>query len=149
MYEYNLEIHYDIENNVSQKRISFAKERVRRLHDLRNFLIDRLQRANAHQAKYYNEKHQLKSYAIDDLVMLSTKNLKQKRFNKKLSHRFERSFKIENKIEAQTYRLTLFFNYRIHNIFHVFLLESYHHRVDDANVNAFMQASKLIDDDEQ
>ena len=81
--------------------------------------------------------------------MLSTKNLKQKRLNKKLSHKFVRSFRIKNKIKAQTYRLTLFFSYRIHNIFHVFLLESYHHKVDDANANAFMQASKLIDDNEQ
>ena len=28
MYEYNLEIYYDVENNVSQERVSFAKERV-------------------------------------------------------------------------------------------------------------------------
>ena len=77
------------------------------------------------------------------------KNLKQKRFNKKLSHKFVKSFKIKNKIEAQTYHLTLFFNYRIYNIFHIFLLESYDHKVDDANANAIMQMSKLIDNDEQ
>ena len=81
------------------------------MHNLKKILIDRLQRASAHQVKYYNEKHQFKNYAIDDLMILSTKNLKQKRLNKKLSHKFVKSFKIKNRIKAQTYRLTLFFNY--------------------------------------
>ena len=55
--------------------------------------------------------------------MLIIKNLKQKRSNKKLSHKFVSSFRIENKIDTQTYKLTLFFTYRIYNTFYVFFIE--------------------------
>ena len=64
------------------------------------------------------------TFAIDDLIMLFIKNLKQKRFNKKLLHKFAKSFKIENKIDSQTYKLTLFNIYRIYNTFHVSLLKN-------------------------
>ena len=63
--------------------------------------------------------------------------------------KFAKSFKIENKIEKQTYRLTLSSTYHIHNVFHVFLLKSYHHKVDDKNAHEFMQVLNLINDDEQ
>ena len=81
--------------------------------------------------------------------MLSIKNLKQKRSSKKLSHKYVESFKIENKIEAQIYRLTLSNIYRIHNIFHVSLLKSYRHRVDDKKTKQMMQTSNFIDDEKQ
>ena len=70
-------------------------------------------------------------FDINNLMILSTKNLKQKRFFKKISHKFVESFKIENKIETQIYRLTLSNIYQIHNTFHVSLLKSYRYRVDD------------------
>ena len=47
------------------------------------------------------------------------------------------------------YRLTLFNIYRIYNTFHVSLLKSYLHRVDDAKTKAMMQISKFIDDTKQ
>ncbi len=63
--------------------------------------------------------------------MLSIKNLKQKRFSKKMSHKYVESFRIKNKNETQTYRLILFNIYRIYNTFYVSLLELYLHRVDN------------------
>jgi len=63
--------------------------------------------------------------------MLSTKNLKQKRFSKKMSHKYVESFRIKNKSETQAYRLILFNIYRIYNTFYVSLLKPYLHRVDD------------------
>ena len=62
--------------------------------------------------------------------------------------KFAKLFRIENKVEKQTYRLTLLFTYRIHNVFHVFLLKSYHHRVNDKDAHKFMQVSNLMNDDE-
>ncbi len=50
--------------------------------------------------KYYNRSYKVKTYIINNLIMLLTKNLKQKKFNKKLSHRFINSFKIKNKIKT-------------------------------------------------
>ena len=63
--------------------------------------------------------------------------------------KFARSFKIENKIEKQTYRLTLPSTYWIYNVFYVFLLKLYHHKIDDKDAHEFMQVSDLINDDEQ
>ena len=149
MYEYNSEIHYEVENNFIKERISSAKERVKRFHDIRNQLMQRLQKASAQQIKYYNVNHQSKSYAVSDLTLLSIKNLKQKRLSKELLHRFVDSFQMKNKIDELTYRLTLSTIYDIHNIFHVSLLKSYLHRVDDSKTKIMIQISKLINDIEQ
>ena len=100
--------------------------------------MQQLQRVNAEQIKYYNINHKLKKYVVSDLILLSTKNFKQKRFSKKLSHKFIKSFRIKNKIKKQTYRFTLFNIYRIYNTFHVSLLKSYLHRVDDAKIKTII-----------
>ena len=47
--------------------------------------------------------------------------------------------------DTQTYRFVLFFTYKIHSIFHVFLLEFYRRRENDSIVlNMFF--SEIIDD---
>jgi hypothetical protein len=63
--------------------------------------------------------------------MLSIKNLKQKRFSKKMSHKYVKSFRIKNKSKTQIYRLILFNIYWIYNTFYVSLLKLYLYRVDD------------------
>ena len=63
--------------------------------------------------------------------------------------KFAKSFKIENKIEKQTYRLTLSSIYRIYNVFYVSLLKSYYYKVDDKDAHEFMQVLNLINNDEQ
>ena len=100
--------------------------------------MQRLQKANAQQIKYSNVNHQSKSYAVNDLMLLSIKNFKQKRFSKKLLHKFINSFRMKNKINEQTYHLTLSNIYRIHNIFLVSLLKLYLHRVDDQETKIIM-----------
>ena len=61
--------------------------------------MQRLQKASAQQIKYYNINYQSKSYIVSDLVLLSTKNFKQKRLSKKLLHRFIDLFQMKNKID--------------------------------------------------
>ena len=82
-------------------------------------------------------------------MLLSIKNLKQKRLSKKLLHKFVKSFRMKNKINEQAYRLTLLNIYRIYNTFYVSFLKSYLHRADNLKVEAIMQALKLINDTEQ
>jgi len=79
--------------------------------------------------------------------MLLTRNLKQKRLSKKMSHKYVKSFRIKNKIRTQAYRLILLNIYRIHNIFHVLLLKLYLHCVDDKQAKQMLQVSKLIDNE--
>ena len=80
--------------------------------------------------------------------MLTTKNLKQKRLNKKLFHKFMNFFRIVDKIKTQIYRLFLLIIYRIYNIFHIFLLKFYHNRDYDDASESFMQVFELIDNNE-
>ena len=68
---------------------------------------------------------------MSDLMLLSIMNFKQKRLSKKLSHKFIDLFRMKNKIDEQTYDLTLSNIYHIHNIIHVSLLKSYLHRVNN------------------
>ena len=101
MYEYNSEIHYEVEDNFIKEGISSAKERVKQFYNIRNQLMQRLQKASAQQTKYYNINYQLKNYVVNDLMLLSIKNFKQKRFSKKLLHNllihFEWKIKLINK----------------------------------------------------
>ena len=80
--------------------------------------------------------------------MLATKNLKQKYQSKKLSHKFMGPFRIVDKVGAQAYRLLLPSKYCIHNNFYVSLLEPCHLRNCSDADKVFMQASKLIDNNE-
>ena len=80
--------------------------------------------------------------------MLTIKNLKQKRSNKKLFYKFINLFRIVDKIRTQVYRLLLSIIYRIYNIFHIFLLKPYHNRDYDDASKSFMQIFEFIDDNE-
>ena len=75
---------------------------------------------------------------MSDLIILTIKNLKQKRLNKFFFYKFMNFFRIVDKIKAQTYRLFLLIIYRIYNIFHIFLLKSYHNRDCDNASKSFM-----------
>ena len=138
MYEYNSKIHYEVENNFIKKKISSAKEQIKRFHNIRNQLMQRLQRVSVEQIKYYNVNHKSKKYVVSDLILLLIKNFKQKWFSKKLSHKFIESFRMKNKIDEQMYCFTLFNIYRIHNIFYVSFLKSYLHRADNAKTKTMI-----------
>ena len=80
--------------------------------------------------------------------MLFARNLKQKRLNKKLSHKFLNSFRILKSFDTQLYRRILISTYRIHLIFHVFLLKFYRRRKNDSIV-LNMSFSNIINDQKE
>ena len=149
IYEYHSEIRYEVENNFFKKKILLTKDRVEQLQNFQKNFEKRLKNVAEYQTKYYNKNYKLKEFVVDELILLSIKNFNQKCLNKKMFFKFAKSFKIENKIEKQTYWLTLSSTYQIYNIFHVFLLKLYHHKVDDKNTHEFMQVLNLINNDEQ
>ena len=100
LYDFNLEIYYEIENDFVEKKILTIKNRIKYLHEIRQILIKRFKYVNFKQTKYYNKKHKFIKYYMSELIILSIKNFKQKRFNKKISYKFVEFFKIENKINA-------------------------------------------------
>ena len=65
------------------------------------------------------------AYQVGDLVMLSGRNIKTRRPTKKLDHKNHGPFQVEKIVSSLAVRLTLPRNWRIHNVFHVSLLEPY------------------------
>ncbi len=78
--------------------------------------------------------------------MLSAKNLKQKKLSKKLLNKMIEFFHIQEFIDKQMYHLDFSIIYKVHSVFHVFLLKLYNRRLnDDSILNYFIL--KLIDDE--
>ena len=73
---------------------------------------------------YYNKKHlEAPTFEEGDLVMLDGRNIRTKRPSKKLAAKKYGTFKIMKKIGTRAYKLELHTRWRIHNVFHVSLLE--------------------------
>jgi len=88
------------------------------------------------------------AYQIGDLVMLNGHNIKTRRPSKKLDHRNHGPFQIEKMVSPLPARLTLPRKWKIHNVFHVLLLEPYrtseHRAVPDP-----LKVLQEVDDIEQ
>ena len=145
MYGYKPEILISIEGDAPWEGVPAAEERVKKLHELREHLAKRWQDVMEASAKYYNKSHKPITFNKGDLVMLSTKNLKQKRPSKKLSHKYIGPFRVEEPVGTQAYRLTLPTAYRIYPVFHVTLLEPYKRREDGGDMPDYIPP-ELIDD---
>jgi len=65
------------------------------------------------------------AYQPGDLVMLSGRNIKTRRLSKKLDHKNHSPFQIEKVVSPLAVCLTLPRKWKIHNVFHVSLLEPY------------------------
>jgi len=65
------------------------------------------------------------AYQVGDLVMLNGRNIRTRRPSKKLDHKNHGPFQIEKIISPLAVRLTLPRKWKIHNVFHVSLLEQY------------------------
>ena len=148
MYNYKSIFDICIENDAMKEEVSAAKEHIEMLQDVQNTLMQWWQNTIDAQTKYYNRKHKSKFFNVDDLIMLSAKNLKQKKSSKKLSNKMIEFFCIQELINKQTYHLDLSIIYRVYSVFHVFLLESYNRRLNDDSILDYL-VLKLIDDEQE
>ena len=143
---YNPDFHIRSEDVSISGEVPAASCRVEKLKLLREKLTKHWESAVASQVKHYNAKHQSREYKFRDLVLLSTKNLKLKLPAKKLSPRFIGPFRVLQRIGQQAYRLALPEQYsRIHNVFHVSLLEPWYRKAGDTET---MPMPELEEDDE-
>jgi hypothetical protein len=79
-------------------------------------------------------------------MYLCVKNIKFRKFFKKLNYKYYDSYEIEKLINKQAYKLILFKNMRkIHNVFHVFLLKSYKENFENAKSSFLI----VIEDEDQ
>ncbi len=127
-----------------EEKILLTQKRVKKLYNFRKLLAKRLGNFIAQQTKYYNKRYKSKSFVIKELIMLSIKNLKQKRFSKKILYKYVKLFRIKNKIKTQAYRLILLNIYRIYNTFYILLLKLYLYCVNNKQTKQILQVSKLI-----
>ena len=86
---------------------------------------ENLQRAVSLQQKYYNKRHRDVQFAVGDLMLLSTRNLKMRGIPDKLKKRFMGPFKIQERIGRQAYRLLLPETWKVHPVFHISLLKKW------------------------
>jgi len=106
-----------------------AEERVQRLRSEREALEQHWRRAQEWQEKAYNRSHKARSFKVGDSVLLSLKNLKIRAPSRKLAVRQQGPYRITDAIGTQAYRLALRKEMsRLHNVFHVSLLEPWRAR---------------------
>ena len=104
-------------------RVPAAAERAREVHEASEQLAKRWAQAQAAQVKNNNLRHVPREFKVGDMVLLSTKNLRLPVPKKKLAARFVGPFRVRDAVGKQAYRLSLPTAYKIHNVFHVSLLE--------------------------
>jgi hypothetical protein len=111
--------------------MSATRFRILKITILRNQLYKRLKEAKKNQVKYYDEKHTFRIFNVEDNILLNFKNIHTSRSFKKFDHKYYESFKMQNLVKKQTYKLSLSHTFRIHNVFHVLLLKSFKRRFDE------------------
>ena len=85
-----------------------------------------LEDTRAAMSKYYDKgKMEHPSDEIGDLVILNARNIGTKRPTKKLAPKLYGPLRILEKIGSRSFRLELQTRWRIHNVFHISLLEPY------------------------
>ena len=93
--------------------------------ELRELMIvcwENLHHAQKFQKRAHNKGVKPKSYAPGDKICLKSKYIKTK-YNQKLEGMFFGSFQMLHPVRKQTYELELLKKWRIHDVFHISLLE--------------------------
>ena len=121
-----------------------AAERARSMRDASAELAKRWQATQVAQKAAQNRKQKPKTYKVGDMVLLSTKNLRLKG-TKKLNARFAGPFRVRDAVGPQAYRLSLPTSYKLHNVFHVSLLEPWKQRAGEEPAEPMPLA---VEDDE-
>ena len=93
-----------------------------KLRELMTVCQENLHHAQELQKQAHNKGVKPKSYASDDKVWLNNKYLKTKQ-NRKLEAKFFRPVRVLHPVGKQAYKLKLPRKWRIHDVFHVSLLE--------------------------
>jgi hypothetical protein len=119
------------EDSRPEGEVPNAVERVQRMHSAREKAAEHLKRAQEYQRRHYDKKHKPEFFRKGELVLLSTKHINlANQPSKKLSSKFIGPFRVQDAVGTQAYRLILPPHYRIHNIFHISLLERWKSRTN-------------------
>ena len=103
-------------------RSKAADELIKKLRNLMAACKENLQHAQKLQKRAHNKGTKPRSYASGEKIWLNSKYIKTKR-NRKLEAKFFGPFRVLHPVGSQAYKLELPKRWRIHDIFHVSLLE--------------------------
>ena len=110
------------ENTNPRSQSKSANELSAELQDLVTICRENLHHTQELQKRAHNKDVKPKSYVPDDKVWLNNKYIKTK-WNRKLEAKFFKPFRVLYSVEKQAYKLKLPKRWRMHNVFHVSLLE--------------------------
>jgi len=103
------------------------------MHTVHDESREGLEEAQERMSRYTDSTRKVPpTYQVGDLVMLSGCNIRTRQPSRKLDHKNHGTFQIEKIVSPLAVRLTLPQKWKIHNVFHVSLLEPYRtneHRV--------------------
>ena len=106
----------------SRFRSKAANEWTKELNNLIAACRENLQHAQKLQKRAHNKGTKPRSYAPGEKVWLNNKYIKTKR-NRKLEAKFFGPFRVLHPVGSQAYKLELPKRWKIHDVFHVSLLE--------------------------
>src|SRR5438045_6415200 len=105
LHGFDCEIRIDVADNVSERRIPAAKDRIEKLHQLCQELHLRLVEAQEWMATYYNARHIPKQLQTGNFIKISTRSTKLN--CPKLAPHWIGPFRVLERIGGQAYRLAL------------------------------------------
>ena len=129
-------------------KLKSADELLSELRELMTVCRENLQHAQDLQKRAYDKSTKLKSYAPCDKVWLNSKYIKTKQ-NRKLEAKFFGPFWVLHLVGKQVYKLELPKRWRIHDVFHVSLLEQDTTNKGQVDENAAIQLEFKAGDDEE
>jgi hypothetical protein len=88
--------------------MSTTRFKILKITILKNQLYKRLKKTKENQIKYYDEKHILRIFNVENKILLNFKNIHTFKSFKKLDHKYYESFKMQNLVNKQAYKLNLF-----------------------------------------
>ncbi|SOV03659.1 uncharacterized protein UDID_19105 [Ustilago sp. UG-2017a] len=87
------------------------------------YLQEQIREAQHRTVDQYNRKHKDIEFKVGDMVYINRRNWKTRRPTLKLDTRFAGPYPVQEWIGRQAYRITLPANLRVHDVFHVSMLE--------------------------
>ena len=106
-----------------------CEELILTLKKSREDMRDTLILAQKRMAKYYNQRVSINkpTFKVGDWVMLNAKDVKTIRHSKMLEHEMRVKFKVKSLVGTHAYELELPVRFGKHPVFHISMLEPYHH----------------------
>ncbi|UTT89704.1 hypothetical protein NDA17_007024 [Ustilago hordei] len=87
------------------------------------YLQEQIREAQRRSVDQYNRKHKDIEFKVGDMVYINCQNWKTRRPTPKLDTRFAGPYPVQEQVGRRAYRITLPANLRVHDVFHVSMLE--------------------------